>query len=66
MLFVYLLILAPISLGLAYVEAPPIWVFGTAPLAIVLLAECLRRAPEQLAARVGSANGGLLNVSSAT
>lgn len=62
MLFVYLLILVPISLGLAYVHAPPSWVFGTAALAIVPLAEWLRRATEQLAARLGSAIGGLLNV----
>jgi Ca2+:H+ antiporter len=62
MLFVYLLMLAPISLGLAYFEAPPIWVFSTAAVAIVPLAEWLRRATEQLAARLGSAIGGLLNV----
>jgi Ca2+:H+ antiporter len=37
-------------------------VFSTAALAIVPLAEWLRRATEQLAARVGSAIGGLLNV----
>src|SRR3954454_13030154 len=62
MLFVYLLVLVPISLVLAYLEAPPILVFGTAALAIVPLAEWLRRATEQLAARVGSAIGGLLNI----
>src|SRR5689334_12050266 len=62
MLFIYLLILVPISLGLAYFDAPPVWVFSTAALAIVPLAEWLRRATEQLAARVGSAIGGLLNV----
>jgi Ca2+:H+ antiporter len=62
MLFVYLLALVPISLLLAYLGAPPIWVFGTAALAIVPLAEWLRRATEQLAARVGSAIGGLLNI----
>src|SRR5689334_4765028 len=62
MVFVYLLILVPISLGLAYAEAPPIWVFGTAALAIVPLAAWLSRATERLAARLGSAVGGLLNV----
>jgi Ca2+:H+ antiporter len=62
MLFVYLLMLVPISLGLAYFEAPPILVFSTAALAIVPLAEWLRRATEQLAAHLGSAIGGLLNV----
>src|SRR5690349_5312212 len=62
MLFVYLLILVPISLGLAYFEAPPLWVFSTAALAIVPLAEWLRRATDQLAARVSSPIGGLLNI----
>src|SRR5215217_6839361 len=62
MLFVYLLILVPISLGLAYFEAPAFWVFVTAAAAIVPLAEWLRRATEQLTGRVGSAIGGLLNI----
>jgi Ca2+:H+ antiporter len=62
MLFVYLLILVPISLGLAYFGAPPLWVFVTAAAAIVPLAEWLRRATEQLTGRVGSAIGGLLNI----
>ena len=30
MVFVYLLALALISVGVAYFQAPPIWVFGTA------------------------------------
>jgi Ca2+:H+ antiporter len=61
-LFIYLLALVPISLGLAYAEAPPLIVFAAAAAAIVPLAEWLRRATEQLAARAGSAIGGLLNV----
>ena len=63
MLFAWLLLLVPLSLALEYaVGAPPIWVFTTAILAIVPLAEWIRRATEQLAHRAGSAVGGLLNV----
>lgn len=60
---VYLLILVPVSLFLAYgMHAPPAVVFGAAVLAIAPLAEWIRRATEQLALRSGSAVGGLLNV----
>src|SRR5512141_2685071 len=62
MLFLYLLILVPISFVLAYFGAPALWGFVTAAAAIIPLAEWLRRATEQLAARVGSAIGGLLNI----
>lgn len=63
MVFSYLLLLVPVSLILAYVFHPSaIWVFMTATAAIVPLAEWIRRATEQLAARAGSAAGGLLNV----
>jgi Ca2+:H+ antiporter len=62
MLFVYLLILVPIPFALEYFGAPPLWVFLTAAAAIVPLAEWLRRATEQLAEHVGSAIGGLLNI----
>jgi Ca2+:H+ antiporter len=58
-----LLVFIPISLALEYlVDAPPLWVFVTAVLAIVPLAEWIRRATEQLANIAGSAIGGLLNV----
>jgi Ca2+:H+ antiporter len=54
----------PISLGLGYlVHAPAHWVFLTAALAIVPLAEWIRRATEQMARLAGPAVGGLLNVS---
>lgn len=43
-------------------HAPPVWVFITAVLAIVPLAEWTRRATEHVAHRAGSAIGGLLNV----
>lgn len=63
MIFTWLLLLVPASLFLAYVVKPgPVWVFVAAVLAIVPLAEWIRRATEHLAARIGPAIGGLLNV----
>jgi Ca2+:H+ antiporter len=63
MLFVYLLALVPVSLVLAYaVNAPSVWVFASALLAIAPLAEWTRRATDQLARSVGPDVGGLLNV----
>ncbi|HEU5014801.1 MAG TPA: calcium/proton exchanger [Roseiflexaceae bacterium] len=64
MIFKYALIFVPVSLILAYViQVPPLWIFASAIIAIVPLAEWIRRATEQIANRVGSAIGGLLNVS---
>jgi Ca2+:H+ antiporter len=58
-----LLILVPVSMVLGYVlHVGPLWVFATAVLAIVPLAEWVRRGTEQMAAIAGSAIGGLLNV----
>jgi Ca2+:H+ antiporter len=58
-----LLLLVPVSLALAYVvHAPPVWVFAAAILAIVPLAEWVRRGTEQMARVAGPAIGGLLNV----
>src|ERR1051325_1530489 len=58
-----LLLFIPISVVLAYAtHAPAPWVFGTAILAIIPLAEWIRRATERVAHRAGSAIGGLLNV----
>lgn len=57
-----LLVLVPLSLGLSFWHAPTTVVFATSAFAIVPLAEWIRRATEQLAARVGSAIGGLVNV----
>ncbi|HET8653923.1 MAG TPA: calcium/proton exchanger [Longimicrobiaceae bacterium] len=63
MIFLWLLVLVPISLSLEYLfHAPAIWVFGAAVLAIVPLAEWIRRATENVGERAGSAIGGLLNV----
>lgn len=58
-----MLLLIPVSVVLEYVfHAPPIWIFSTAVLAIVPLAEWIRKSTEQIADRMGSAIGGLLNV----
>jgi len=55
--------LVPISLALGYVfHASPLWVFATSVLAIVPLAEWIRRATDQMARRAGPTIGGLLNV----
>ncbi len=63
MIFTWLLLLVPAALALRYfVHAGPIWIFVGAVLAIVPLAEWIRRATEHLAARASPAVGGLLNV----
>ena len=63
MIFRWLLLLIPISLALRYLfDFPPLIVFTAAILAIVPLAEWIRRATEQLAHKLGSTIGGLLNV----
>ncbi len=63
MIFTWLLLLVPLSLRLHYFTgAGPIWIFLCAVLAIVPLAEWIRRATENLASQVGPAVGGLLNV----
>jgi Ca2+:H+ antiporter len=63
MIFKLLLLLVPLSLVLEYVvHAGPLWIFATAVLAIVPLAEWIRKSTEHLAERLGSAIGGLLNV----
>jgi Ca2+:H+ antiporter len=60
----YLLALVPASLALRYVgHVSDVVVFLAAVLAIVPLAEWIRRATEQLARIVGPSIGGLLNVS---
>ena len=59
----FLLAFIPISLLLEYVfHSPPLWVFGAATVAIIPLADWLRRGTEQVAARAGQTIGGLLNV----
>jgi Ca2+:H+ antiporter len=60
----WLLLFVPVSLLLEYVvHSPAPWIFATAIIGIIPLAEWIRRATEQLAATSGSAIGGLLNVS---
>jgi Ca2+:H+ antiporter len=64
MLWRALLLLVPISVALAVIDAVPrALVFLVAILAIIPLAEWVRRSTEHVAARAGSAIGGLLNVS---
>ena len=63
MIALVLLVLVPISLALGYVfHASPLWVFATSILAIVPLAEWIRRATDQMARLAGPTIGGLLNV----
>jgi len=63
MFFRLLLLAVPLALVLEYVvHAPPIVVFLAGIVAIVPLAEWIRRATEQLAQSLGAAIGGLLNV----
>lgn len=58
-----LLLFVPLSLALGYLfDLDPLWVFATSILAIVPLAEWIRRATEQMAHLAGPAIGGLLNV----
>ena len=55
---------APLALALKFlVHAPALVVFIAGAVAVAVLAEWMRRATEQIAARAGSAIGGLLNVS---
>lgn len=61
-IFLAFLLLIPISLAFHYFEMSPLLVFLTAVLAIIPLAEWIRRATEQLAHLAGSVIGGLLNV----
>ena len=58
-----LLAFVPISVTLAYAfHAPAAWIFVTGILGIVPVAEYIRKATEHIAARAGTAVGGLLNV----
>ena len=62
--FVWLLLVVPLSVAIAYATSPEsVWTFVAAIVAIVPLAEWIRRATDHLARRAGPALGGLLNVS---
>jgi len=61
-IFVFLLLFVPLSLSLAYFHVSPVWIFITATVAIIPLAQGIRLATEQMAAHAGAAIGGLLNV----
>lgn len=59
-----LAVFIPISMVLEYLfHADPTWVFATALIAIVPIADWIRQATEEISKRAGSAIGGLLNVS---
>ena len=63
-IFTWLLLLVPASAASAYLTSPEsMLTFALAVLAVVPLAEWIRRATEHLAHRAGPAIGGLLNVS---
>ena len=63
MIFAALLLFLPVSLILAYgFHVSPIWIFCSGAVAIIPLAEWIRRATDQLANRAGPAIGGLLNI----
>ena len=57
-----LLLLIPLSVALAYYHAPSTWVFAAGIAAIVPLSEFIRLGTEEISHKVGSALGGLLNV----
>src|SRR5579864_1720709 len=64
MIFFYLLVFVPISALLAYgLHAPPLWIFITAVLALIPLAEYVRKATDQLAKLAGPTAGCFLNFS---
>ncbi|WZO98985.1 calcium/proton exchanger [Isosphaeraceae bacterium EP7] len=56
-----LLLALPVAIGLSLSEAKPAWRFAFSALAIIPLAGYMGRATEQLAHRMGSGIGGLLN-----
>ena len=61
MSLIWLLIFVPISVGLAIADANPTWIFLTACLAIVPLADMLAKATEELAELLGPSLGGVLS-----
>ena len=59
-----LLLFTPISLTLAYwFRVPPLWLFATSAVAIIPLADGIRRATDSLANRAGPSVGGLVTIS---
>jgi Ca2+:H+ antiporter len=63
MVFTWMLLAVPVSLALEYFfHVSPVVVFAGGLIAIIPLAEWMRRATEHLAGRLGPGIGGLLNV----
>lgn len=59
----WLLLFVPVSIALKLAQAPELWIFLTAALAIIPLAGLIGLATEELAAYTGPGVGGLLNAS---
>ena len=57
-----LLLFVPLAVVLAYLHAPPVWVFIAGITALIPLSEYIRVGTEEVSRCVGSAIGGLLNV----
>src|ERR1043166_4086927 len=57
----WMLLFVPLTLALALLRVPPVWLFVASALAIVPLAGLMSTATEELAKYRGQAIGGLLN-----
>ena len=57
-----LLLLIPLTFGLAYLHASPTWVFAAGIGSLIPLSEYIRLGTEEISHKTGSAIGGLLNV----
>ncbi len=64
MISLLLLLFVPISAVLRFaISAPPLWVFATSAIGVIVLAHWISTATEDIAAQAGPAIGGLLNIS---
>src|SRR2546423_14960683 len=57
----WLLLFVPVSIVLAFLRVPPVWLFVISALAIVPLAALMSTATEELSKYRGQAIGGLMN-----
>ena len=58
-----LLVFVPVSIGLEFAHADPVWIFVASAAAIIPLAGLMGKATEHLAEQLGAGLGGLLNAS---
>ena len=64
MVSLLLLLFVPVSAVLRFgFDAPPLWVFATSAIGVIVLAHWISTATEDIAAQAGPAIGGLLNIS---